>query len=295
VSNEKGKIGFLYYFEKLSNERREKSEGNYANWFSTLKHLKIYCNGYDHALENIDSLFLEGFKDHLLKTTEARGNTKLHNNTASSYFNKVRAALREAYVKKMIKENPCQRVKSIKAADTHRQFLTFEELQKLVATPCENEPMKKAFLFSALTGLRWSDVKGLSWENVKHSEKEGWSIHFTQKKTSKSEILPVSDQAIRLLGNKTQGTEKIFFNLKYHTWMNTQLQNWVRDAGINKKITFHCARHSFATLQLSLETDIYTVSKLLGHRNLKTTEIYAKVIDKKKVDAAKRIPSLINE
>ena len=155
--------------------------------------------------------------------------------------------------------------------------------------------MKKAFLFSALTGLRWSDVKGLSWENVRNSEKDGWSIHFTQKKTNKSECLPVSDQAIRFLGNKDQGTDKIFSNLKYHTWMNTQLQNWVRDAGINKKITFHCARHSFATLQLSLDTDIYTVSKLLGHRNLKTTQIYANVIDKKKVDAAKRIPSLINE
>jgi site-specific recombinase XerD len=75
--------------------------------------------------------------------------------------------------------------------------------------------------------------------------------------------------------------------------MNKQLQNWIYDAGIKKKITFHCARHSFATLHLSLNTDIYTVSKLLGHRHLKTTEIYAKVIDSKKIEAATRIPTFI--
>ena len=74
--------------------------------------------------------------------------------------------------------------------------------------------------------------------------------------------------------------------------MNNQLQKWVTDAGIGKKITFHCARHTFATLQLSMDTDIYTVSKLLGHRHLKTTEIYAKVIDKKKIDAVKKFPIL---
>jgi len=75
--------------------------------------------------------------------------------------------------------------------------------------------------------------------------------------------------------------------------MNDQLQKWMNAAGINKKITFHCARHSFAMLHLSINTDIYTVSKLLGHKHLRTTEIYAKVIDKKKIEPVNRIPQFV--
>jgi site-specific recombinase XerD len=94
-------------------------------------------------------------------------------------------------------------------------------------------------------------------------------------------------------GEKKQDGKEIFEGLLYHNWMNTQLQNWITNAGIEKKITFHCARHSFATLQLSMDTDIYTVSKLLGHKHLRTIEIYAKVVDKKKIEAANRIPELL--
>ena len=107
-------------------------------------------------------------------------------------------------------------------------------------------------------------------------------------------MLPISDQAVKVLGERQEDGIFIFKELAYHTHMNKQLQQWINDAGISKKITFHCARHSFATLQLSFDTDIYTVSKLLGHKNLKTTEIYAKVIDKKKIEAANKFDLLIS-
>ena len=158
--------------------------------------------------------------------------------------------------------------------------------------PCENTLLKKAFLFSALTGLRWSDVKAVTWDKMRHTVNAGWSLEYTQKKTKGAELLPISDQAVNILGERSDDKAPIFKNLIYHTHMNSQLQKWVTDAGVDKKITFHCGRHTFATLQLSMETDIYTVSKMLGHRHLKTTEIYAKVIDKKKIDAANRIPNL---
>jgi integrase len=293
VSSEKGKIGFLDYFHYLTEKKATGSNGNGGNWKSTYEHLKEYCDGDDYNLESIDDRFLEGFKDYLLQDVSRRGKGKLNRNSAMSYYNKVRAALREAYMNKMIKENPCARVKGIKGAETHRQFLTFEELKKLVATPIENELLRKAFLFSALTGLRWSDVRALTWKKISYSEASGWTIEYTQKKTKGSEVLPVSEQAIKILGDRLQGDQEIFDGLVYHSWMNDQLQNWVDEAGIPKKITFHCARHSFATLQLSNDTDIYTVSKLLGHKHLKTTEIYAKVIDRKKIEAASRIPELL--
>jgi len=186
----------------------------------------------------------------------------------------------------MIRENPALRVKPLKAGDPHRQFLTFEELQLLAKTPCEIDLLKRAFLFSALTGLRWSDVKALTWENIKYSEQDGWFVQFTQKKTKGAETLPVSEQAIRFLGEKTDAATPILDGLLYSSWNNLKLREWILAAGITKKITFHCARHSFATLQLSMNTDIYTVSKMLGHRHLKTTEIYARVIDKKKIEPA---------
>jgi integrase len=293
TSSEKGKISFLDYFCHLAEKKANISNGNGGNWKSTYEHLKDYCDGADYTLESIDDRFLDGFKEYLFKDISRRGKGKINPNSALSYFNKVRAALREAYINKMIKENPCARVKGIKGKETHRQFLTFEELKQMVATHCDNELLRKAFLFSALTGLRWSDVRAMTWNKISYSEASGWTINYTQKKTKGSEVLPVSEQAIRILGERVPGDQEIFEGLKYHTWMNVQLQNWVDDAGIKKEITFHCARHSFATLQLSNDTDIYTVSKLLGHRHLKTTEIYTKVIDRKKIDAAKRIPELI--
>ncbi len=293
ISSTKSKMSFLDYFKSIVDRKYNESLGNHGNWLTTYRHLQTFFNGNDYSLEQIDENILEQFKEYLFKNIKKKGKGKLHQNSTLSYFNKLRAALREAYLKKFIKENPAMRVKGIKELESQRQFVTLEEIIQLFKTPCENELLKKAFLFSALTGLRWSDVKQLSWNHFHYTEKEGWSIQYTQQKTKAAEVMPVSEQAIKILGErntKANLDETIFKNLQYNSWMNKQLQNWVNAAGINKKITFHCARHSFATLQLSLDTDIYTVSKLLGHKNLKTTQIYAKVLDKKKIEAVARIP-----
>jgi site-specific recombinase XerD len=101
--------------------------------------------------------------------------------------------------------------------------------------------------------------------------------------------LPISDEAYNLLGEKGKPTEPVFPDLIYSDSRNADLYRWMIKAGIEKHITFHCARHTYATLQLTLGTDIFTVSKLLGHRHLKTTQIYANVIDEKKTVAANKI------
>ena len=294
VSNIRSKVGFLAYFKQLTDKKYD-SGGNHGNWLSTYRHLVAFLNNKDIPMDRVDDRFLESFKEYLLNCPARKGvmPAKLNQNSILSYFNKIRSALREAYNNRMIKENPANRVKSVKAADTHREFLTLEELQRLAATECELPILKRAFLFSALTGLRWSDVKSLTWENVLYGETDGWYLKFTQKKTKGAETLPIPEQAVKILGERNDSQQEIFSLLQYSAWNNIRLREWVLKAGIAKKITFHCARHSFATLQLSMNTDIYTVSKLLGHRHLKTTEIYAKVIDKKKIEAARRIPDLI--
>ncbi|MBV7533044.1 site-specific integrase [Chitinophaga sp. sic0106] len=289
-----GKTSFLEFFKKVMDTKKD-SEGNRGCWDSAYKHLLSFSNGKDIIMDQVNEVFLERFKEYLLTTKARRGNKErvLATNTALSYYTKVKAAVKEAHIKKLLHENPVTRVKGIKAAETHRQFLIWEELKMLVKTDCEVSILKQAFLFSALTGLRFSDVQALLWDNIKYSEAGGWSIQFTQKKTKGAETLPISEQAVRLIGERKSDSEKVFEGLQYSAWHNLKLREWVNAAGINKKITFHCARHSFATLQLTNGTDIYTVSKLLGHKNLKTTEIYGKVIDKRKIEAANKIPDLL--
>ncbi len=137
--------------------------------------------------------------------------------------------------------------------------------------------------------MRWSDVQKMTWSEVQFSNEIGHYIRFRQKKTKGAETQPISEQAFELLGERTIPDERVFVGLKYSAWHNLKLQQWVMKAGISKTITFHCARHTYATLQLTLGTDIYTVSKLLGHKDLKTTQIYAKIIDERKKEAANKI------
>ena len=293
ISKIKSRVCFVAYFKSLVDTKE--STGNYGNWLSTHGHLVEFTKGRLVPLETVDERFLESFKEYLLtcKVRRGKGLTKLNKNSASSYFNKVRAALRNAFKDKMIKDNPALRVKCITGQSTHRQFLTIEELQKLAKTECKLPLMKKMLLVSALTGLRYSDLKNLTWGDIKYSEQDGFSLQYTQQKTKKAEVLPIADHVVEMFGERKQPSENIFQNFKYSNYNNNILKNWVKAAGINKEITLHNGRHSYACLQLSMGTDINTIRDLLGHSNLKTTQIYAKVLDINKIKAANRIPQLV--
>ena len=188
-----------------------------------------------------------------------------------------------------LSEDISTKIKGIKSQPKLPDYLELEELNKLVKTECPSEQLKNAALFCALTGLRFSDVKKLEWNHLIKDSKGNYSIKYTIKKTKSNEILPIGKQAYDLLGEpKEEGI--IFEGLKNNSPTNLKLEVWTLRAGINKKVTFHTFRHTYATLQLSEgKTDIYTVSKLLGHKNLATTQIYAKVIDQSKRDASDKI------
>jgi integrase len=285
--NEKLKGSFLEYIQLLTNKRHN-SKGNYGNWDSMLKHLKGYIP-YDKTFEEIDRQFVMGFKEYLDHDAKKSSGQPLSQNSKYSYFNKLRAALKQAVKDGIIPSNPSEGVEAFKQGEPQREFLTLEELQAAAQAECEIPAIKTAFLFSALTGLRWSDIQKLLWSEVQHSDSMGYYIRFRQKKTKGAETLPISEQAVGLLGERQDKDERVFKGLKYSSWHNVKLQQWMMRAGISKTISFHCARHTYATLQLSAGTDIYTVSKLLGHRELKTTQIYAKIIDDKKKEAANKI------
>lgn len=187
------------------------------------------------------------------------------------------------------------KIDHIKQKETSREFLTLEELISLFETECESPVLKKAALFSCLTGLRWSDLIDLTWGEIQHSKISGYFIQFIHEKTDRPQTLNIPDLAVEILGKSEQVDKKIFESLKYSAWTNVKLSQWVMQAGITKKITFHCFRHTNATLQLSLGTDIYTVSKLLNHKNLKTTQIYAQIIDETKRKATANLSDIINQ
>jgi integrase len=286
-NQEKLKGHFIIYMKVLA-ARKNDSKGNFDNWESTIKHLKKFCPK-DISFAQLDSQFVEGFKEYLSKQAKTPSKKNLSANSAYSYFNKFRAALKQAVKDGIIIINPADNVKGLPQGDSKREFLTLEELQSVVKHECEIPLLKKAFIFSCLTGLRWSDIYKLAWSELQYSVDYGWYIRFRQKKTKGSETLPISNQAHDLLGKIGESTERVFDGLKYSAWHNLKLQQWVMKAGISKTITFHCARHTYATLQLTLGTDIFTVSKLLGHKDIRTTQVYAKIIDEKKKVAANKI------
>lgn len=285
--NEKLKGSFIAYIQLLT-EKRKDSSGNYGNWDSMLKHLKDFIP-MDITFAQVDRQFVQEFKYYLDKEAKTKSEQGLSQNSKYSYFNKFRAALKQAVKDGILPHNPAEGVEAFKQGEPEREFLTLEELQAAVATECEIPQLKNAFIFSCLTGLRWSDIQKLVWSEVQHSNSMGYYIRFRQKKTKGAETLPISEQAFGLLGERNEPEERVFKGLKYSAWHNLKLQQWMMRAGISKAITFHCARHTYATLQLTAGTDIYTVSKLLGHRELKTTQIYAKIIDEKKKEAANKI------
>jgi integrase len=283
---ELGEKNFVEYFKSLADKRKA---SNHDNWVSAYKYLETFTKG-NLKFADLNEKFCNDFKEYLLTTKSNKSSkTTLAQNSAVSYFNKLKAALKQAYKDGILQTDLNAKIEPIKQAETRRNFLTIEELNRLVKTECNNPLLKRAALFSALTGLRFSDIKNLVWGEIHHSAENGYSIQFTQQKTKGVEVLPISEQAYSLLGERKKPTDKVFEGLTYSAYENKHLYQWIGAAGITKDITFHCFRHTFATLQLFNGTDIYTVSKMLGHRELKTTQIYAKIVDDTKRKAADKI------
>ena len=294
---------FFDYYRAMTEKRLGKeSRGNWGNWLSCLKHLEKYERNKRITFAEITPRWVEGFRTYLDKKAEAFGNDKrvragrrpLSQNSKQSYFNKLRACLNQAYEDRIIPHNPMRGIDGFSGEEGTRMYLTLEEIRKLVDTQCEFPEIKRAFLFSCLTGLRRSDIVKLTWGEM---QKQGdfTRIIFRQKKTGGQEYLDITPQAADLLGERGKPGEYVFGDIRYPSDTNHAIKEWCLRAGIDKHITFHCGRHTFAVLMLDIGTDIYTVSKLLGHRELSTTQIYAKVLDKNKQAAVARIPDIFGE
>ena len=290
AQNERSKCDFIKYFEDLRDKRHQNSSKSIrVNWDREVKLMKMFTEGKPMIFSTIDMNLLEDYKNFLINAPQG-GSKKgtITRNTASTYFSIFKAGLHQAFIDGYLTVDIAAKAKNIAYSDKQREYLTIDELNTLAATPCDRPIMKRASLFSALTGMRHSDIQKLKWKEI-IKDGEHYRILFTQQKTKGVQYMPISDQAYQLCGERGEPDRLVFEGLQDPSWINKPLERWIKAAGITKHITFHCFRHTYATLQPTNGTDIYTVSKMLGHTKVTTTQIYAKIVDEKKEQAADTI------
>lgn len=278
---------FIRYLKKKNSEiHKNASDSIITNWNRVGVLLENFSEGKEILFSQIDLKLIENFR-HFITNAPLGGNKKgtVSQNTAATYFSIFKAALGHAFVDGYLATDLSAKVKGIQEQESRREHLTIEELNTLAKTECDNPILKRAAFFSALTGLRHCDIQKLRWGEIQ-KDGDNYTLNFTQKKTKGVEYMPISEQAYNLCGEPQAPDKLVFEDLPAPSWISKPLKRWIKSAGITRNITFHCFRHTFATLQLAGGTDIYTVSKLLGHTNVRTTQIYAKVVDEKKTKAA---------
>lgn len=269
---------FLEFFEYVS-RHKDKS------WTFSRAYFSKFMNG-KCRFKDLTIQLAEDYKMWLInglyvdpKSEDKRKRKPLNNNTISKYYTIFRAVLRLAYRGKCIRENINEHLENIPLKKTRREFLTVDEIIKLSRTECMYDVLKQASMFSILTGLRISDIRTLEWKHICEAPDGKPCIRKRIEKTDTEETIFISEQALAYCGERKE-SGLIFEGLRPGI-IDYAVKKWVEAAGIQKKISFHCFRHTYATLLVTQGVDIYTVSRQMTHTNVKTTQVYLHMVDKK--------------
>lgn len=277
-----------FYVSIVDDYYNNGTKSNHSGWNASLNYFKAFA-GDKLQSHFLNEKHVKNYRAFLLETKNLRTNAKkLSVNTASSYYKNFIMVLKKAYKNKIIEHNLAEETEFIKEEETYREYLSEKELEILWNTDCSFPKLKHLAIFSALTGLRFIDIKTLPYCNVYSDIHQGDYIKVREQKTGNLYNHPISENVMSIINLQTKENELVFGEVKYSE-ITRPLKKWLSDSGIKKKISFHNFRHTYATLQLANGTDIYTVSKLLGHKNVSTTQIYTKIMDKNKIVAANRI------
>jgi integrase len=265
--------------------------------YSTIHALSQY--NIDIQLRDINRKYCIGLTNFLRNDYLTERGEHLMPYTAINYLACVRNALNMAVREGILSVNPFNQLSAqdkIKTPESKREYLTIEEVRRLEETPCEYDFAKRAFLFGCYCGLRISDIRRLKWSDL-IKDGSNYRINIVMHKTQSPIYLPLSKKAINWVPvRKDMSDDALLFpGLPKQISAPLYLNDWVKAAGITKRITFHASRHTFATMMLTLGVDLYTVSKLLGHSKIETTQIYAKIINKKKDDAVNLIDEMFDK
>lgn len=283
----------MQYAKKKEKLGQSKERANAV--YSLLAHIKQY-NG-EVLLVNVDKEYCTGFAMYLTTATSFNADKKqttIAKSTANNYWIILASVLNEAVREELIQTSPVSKVnrdivKAIAPEDSTRTYLTIDEIKALSNAKCGNEETKAAFMFACFCGLRISDIRSLRWEEIKTIDGQTF-VYKKMQKTQRYITIPLSDTAVKFLPKK--GNNTFVFHLPTKVALNAGVKAWAKRAGIDKDICFHVSRHTYATTLLTQGADLYTTSKLLGHTNIKTTQIYAEIVDAKKVEAVNLLDNI---
>ncbi len=279
------KADFLEYYRRQLRKHDQKWEFVYHHFYNFV-HGKC-------TFEEIDIDLCNKFREYLLNAKQLRRDGRISKNSASGYWSTFSGLLKILYRNRLIKTNINDFLDKIETEDTPKDYLSVEELYKLAEAPCKKPILKTAALFSCLTSLRISDILSLQWHEIIDFAAGGKCVHTITQKTKTEDIIPISDEALQLIGYSPEKTGLVFKGLK-RSWTQQPMKEWIREAGITKNITFHSYRRTYATLQGAAGTDIRTIQSNMAHKSITTTQRYMKVVDSNKREASNRI-SLIRK
>ena len=289
-------INFLDYFQSYIDKYTKK---DYRMIVIALKRFRDFLhdtpeyNKFEKRIkpEQITKDIVEAYTEYLQSRSVGEG--------AKSIYARFKKVVKYAVEHDVMLKNPCNGI-VIKVDEQilKKEVLSPEEIQRLIATHYDNENpnIRRAFIFCLYCGLRYCDVKDLTFANVDYSNK---LLKFEQNKTkghsaSSGVIIPLNDGILSLIGEpiSPNNRDEAIFPLPSYEMCLKALKRWVKRAGINKHISWHCARHSFAVNILNNGANIKTVASLLGHSGLKHTEKYTRAIDSLKQEAINSLPKL---
>ena len=294
-SKSKGKIKLSDYIDKFVRYKKGVNPTYKETFLNRAKSLIVEYKGNNVQMKDIDKEWCLGYIRFLNTTTSHKGKP-LSKNSIRTYYRYFGSVIIKAAKDGIIPKNPMEQIDTEDRPkandDAGRVYLTIDEIRKMAETECDKEVIKRAFMFSCFCGLRISDIRKLKWDDIEQVTDADGNTHYrlsiTMQKTKKTITYQLSNEAVKWLPERGE-CELVFGHLTKKSKLSMVVKDWAKAAGVNKYVTFHTARHSFATMMLTLGADIYTTSKLLGHSNIRTTEIYAKIIDKKKDEAMELI------
>ena len=276
---------------ELALKKRDDMEGGTRSSYSAVIYLISKLNIGDTSIEDINKEFCIDVLKKIDKYKSCVRGKIIKSSYKWTLCAMLRGIIAYAVNQGYIEENPFKSIDVKKYLEKkiikERCYLTEDEIEMLINTKY-NENVKNMFLFSCFTGLRVSDVMKLRWENI-ICNGDKMHIDITIQKTQKRAIIPIIDMAKKYLPKRGSGC---VFEQIGTSCIRRYIARWCEKAGITKHVTFHTARHTFATLLVTKDVPIQIISELLGHSNIKTTQIYAKVIDRKKEEAIKKLDSL---
>lgn len=264
----------------------EYAPGTLERYETSLKHteefLKWKYNISDIGIDKIDHAFITEYEFYL------RSERKCANNTAVKYIKNFHKIINQCLANGWLKKDPFANYKS-KVKEVAREFLSEKEIESLLNKEFVSERLelvRDIFVFSCFTGLAYIDVKQLTQNNISLGiDGDKWIFKNRQKTDTASKIplLPTAQMIVdKYADHPVCKNENRLLPILSNQKMNAYLKEIATVCEINKELTFHIARHTFATtITLSNGVPIETVSKMLGHTNLKTTQHYAKILDKK--------------